>query len=302
MDLAKYAIGVLLILATGIAAANEPSLAKLLGSTDAALQTEWGQRFEHGEGVDQDFDKAVKLYCAAANQGNALAQYQLGWMYANGRGVTRDDGLAAAWFRKAASQGDRFAERMLAQVDDPKQPKKAACVLTEGQRFTVARQVAGPTPAQHEIVNWINTLAPEFGLDPKLVMAVVAMESGYRADALSPKNAQGLMQLLPATAERFQVRDVWDPQQNLRGGMAYLRWLLAYFGGNLQWALAAYNAGERAVEQYRGIPPYPETQNYVATILTSYGSDTHPPVPQVVSPSAVLAEISYRVPTDDAED
>jgi soluble lytic murein transglycosylase-like protein len=74
------------------------------------------------------------------------------------------------------------------------------------------------------------------------------------------------MQLIPATAERFDVKDAWDPEQNLRGGMAYLRWLLQRFDGDVWLALAGYNAGEQAVERYKGIPPYPETRDYVDRI------------------------------------
>ena len=89
---------------------------------------------------------------------------------------------------------------------------------------------------------------------------------------------QGLMQLIPSTAARFGVRDVTHPVQNLHGGMAYLRWLLAFFRGELPLALAGYNAGEGAVEKYRGIPPYPETQTYVRKVMRAYGSSKHPRV------------------------
>ena len=97
---------------------------------------------------------------------------------------------------------------------------------------------------------------------------MIEVESNFDPNALSPKNAQGLMQLIPATAERFGVRDVWDPEQNLRGGMAYLRWLLGEFNGDVRLALAGYNAGEGAVREHGGIPPYPETQDYVTRIMS----------------------------------
>ena len=79
------------------------------------------------------------------------------------------------------------------------------------------------------------------------------------------------MQLLPTTAKRFGVKNPWDPEQNIKGGMAYLQWLLDYFGGDVRLALAAYNAGERAVERHGGIPPYEETRAYVAKVLQIYG-------------------------------
>jgi membrane-bound lytic murein transglycosylase MltF len=93
------------------------------------------------------------------------------------------------------------------------------------------------------------------------------------AKARSPKNAQGLMQLIPATAQRFGVRNVWDPEQNLRGGMAYLQWLLQHFKGDVKLALAGYNAGEKAVERHGGVPPYRETQAYVKRIMKRVGDN-----------------------------
>ncbi len=116
----------------------------------------------------------------------------------------------------------------------------------------------------------VQTLAPKYGLDPLLVYAVMATESAFRTRAVSHANAQGLMQLIPATAERFGVRDPFDPKQNIRGGMEYLQWLLKKFEGNLDHALAGYNAGEGAVMRYRGIPPYRETRAYVKKIRRLY--------------------------------
>jgi soluble lytic murein transglycosylase-like protein len=115
------------------------------------------------------------------------------------------------------------------------------------------------------------------------------VESNFDPLARSPKNAQGLMQLIPETAARFGVRDVTHPMQNLHGGMAYLRWLLSFFQGDLRLALAGYNAGEGAVERFRGIPPYPETQNYVRKVLRAFGKTTHPRVEQVVAPSTIVS-------------
>lgn len=101
---------------------------------------------------------------------------------------------------------------------------------------------------------------------------MVAVESNFNPTAVSPKNAQGLMQLIPETAQRFGVRNVWDPIDNLRGGMSYMRWLLDHFNGNLNLALAGYNAGEKSVQQYGGIPPFPETRNYVKQVTSKLGA------------------------------
>ncbi len=107
-------------------------------------------------------------------------------------------------------------------------------------------------------------------LDPKLVQALIQVESGYNHRALSRKGAMGLMQLMPATANQLGVNDPYDPDQNVRGGTTYLRRMIDRFQGRLEWAVAAYNAGPGAVERYRGIPPYRETRNYVQRVLSLF--------------------------------
>lgn len=136
-------------------------------------------------------------------------------------------------------------------------------------RTTPSRDVERAAPEWVRSI--VSDLAPKFELDPRLVLAVIAVESNFQTKAVSPKNAQGLMQLIPETAARFGVRDPFDPHQNIRGGMTYLRWLLRNFNGDLTLALAGYNAGERAVERFRGVPPYRETQEYVKRIHALYG-------------------------------
>jgi soluble lytic murein transglycosylase-like protein len=145
------------------------------------------------------------------------------------------------------------------------------------------------------IVNFVKLVAPEYQLEPNLVLAVMATESNFNPWAVSPRNARGLMQLIPDTARRFSVRDIMDPTQNIRGGMAYLRWLLAYFQGDLTLALAAYNAGEGAVERYRGVPPYAETRLYVARIIDRLGGlRRHPYDPKVTAPSDAMALMRHQ--------
>lgn len=117
----------------------------------------------------------------------------------------------------------------------------------------------------------VNDAAIEAGVDQALVHAVVTAESGYNPAAVSRTGAKGLMQLMPATAKRYAVKDIFDPAQNLRAGAHYLKDLLAQFDGNLELVLAAYNAGEQAVLKYgRKIPPYRETRAYVPKVLTLY--------------------------------
>jgi len=116
----------------------------------------------------------------------------------------------------------------------------------------------------------INALSEKHGLDNKLVNAVVRQESGFRPDAVSSAGAQGLMQLMPATAKALGVTNTFNPVENLDGGMRYLKGLIAQFHGNIPLALAAYNAGPNAVKKYGDVPPYKETQQYVRSILGNY--------------------------------
>ncbi|MGH8387019.1 MAG: lytic transglycosylase domain-containing protein [Pseudomonas sp.] len=112
----------------------------------------------------------------------------------------------------------------------------------------------------------IEAASGQYGVDRALVRAVIHAESAFRPNAISEAGAQGLMQLMPATAERFAVNDPFDARQNIRGGVRYLAWLLKRFNGNQMLALAGYNAGEASVDEYNGVPPYAETQSYVSLV------------------------------------
>lgn len=116
----------------------------------------------------------------------------------------------------------------------------------------------------------IDAFAAEYDLDPALIRAVIQIESNFNRKAVSPKGAQGLMQLMPATIWRFSVGDAYDPHENIGAGARYLRQLLDLFRGDLTLALAAYNAGEKAVARYKGVPPYAETRDYVTKVLSLY--------------------------------
>ncbi|HET7342555.1 MAG TPA: transglycosylase SLT domain-containing protein [Methylomirabilota bacterium] len=122
-------------------------------------------------------------------------------------------------------------------------------------------------PYLHEI----REAAERYGVPFKLVSAVIRAESGFNPRAVSRKGAQGLMQLMPTTAATLGVRNSFDPRENIDGGVRHLRGLIERFPNNLPFAIAAYNAGEKAVVQYGGIPPYPETQDYVTKVLYFYG-------------------------------
>ncbi len=133
----------------------------------------------------------------------------------------------------------------------------------------VLEEIAGPGDGA-PIEDLAVAAARRHGLDPELVLAVVAVESGFRPGAVSPKGAQGLMQLMPGTAAALGVLDPLEPAANLDGGARHLGDLLDRYGGDLELALAAYNAGSQAVQRHRGVPPYRETRDYIRRVLRRY--------------------------------
>jgi soluble lytic murein transglycosylase-like protein len=143
----------------------------------------------------------------------------------------------------------------------------------------------GKTPASRNAVfsSTVERVAVEQALPPELIHSVIKAESNYNPFAISPKGALGIMQLVPATARRFGVADAFNAEENIQGGAKYLKYLLELYHGDHQLAVAAYNAGEGAVTRHGGIPPYPETRNYVNTVLKSEHSsaphsEQRPPV------------------------
>ena len=271
---------------------------------DLKAQVELALKYEHAEGVPRDLSKAHNLYCQAATRGNAEAEFRLGWMYANGRGVSQDDGVAGALFWRAADRGYTQAAQLLNMVRPKQDVTYPTCLLPKALPVAAAMklppahltQVAEydtqrPIIAPKEIIQLVQRLAPEYAIDTNLALALISVESGFNSLALSPAKAQGLMQLIPETAERFGVKRPFDPDENIKGGLAYLRWLLAFFEGDVSLVLAAYNAGEGAVEKFRGIPPYAETQDYVRKITGMYRRATHPFNPNIVRPSSIVSQL-----------
>jgi soluble lytic murein transglycosylase-like protein len=255
--------------------------------------------YEHGEGVPKNPVKAASLYCEAARLGDAEAQFALGWMFANGRGVSHDDAIATALFRRAAAQGHAQAGKMLRYVSDPAE-RLPSCMTDVTQAAGSGREVSDDStlsveelvqrlpPEKRKVAELVRRVAVQHSVSPQLALAIARAESNFEPTARSPKNALGVMQLIPETAVRFKVRNVYDPADNIRGGVTYLRWLLAYYRGRVPLAIAAYNAGEGAVDKHRGIPPYPETRDYVKRVIAWFGAEDHPYDATVVDASPML--------------
>jgi len=245
----------LIIMSSGVATAGSAS--------EPARLAEHGLRFLHGEGVARDLDRALIYLCAAARGKQGAAAFELGWLYYRGRDLAQDDGLAVAWLREAERLGEKVPPRVLRDLAGVS-AKPLRCPTRKGSDLPVA------DPRRIDLLVAIYEMAPQFELDPGLVLEVVRAESNFDPKARSHAGALGLMQLIPATAQRFGVEDPFEPIQNLRGGMAYLSWLSKRFKGDLRLTLAGYNAGEGAVKRHGGVPPYAETRRYIEKILGRY--------------------------------
>jgi soluble lytic murein transglycosylase-like protein len=271
-------------------------VAPAAGTAAAASVLAQAVAYENGEGVAKDLRRAAALYCEAAREGNADAQYGLGWMYANGRGMPRDDAVAASLLALAAAAGQPDAAKALrfvggerGHLPDCMRPAEPDNVDPFARDNTASDPFAALPPWKKQIADVVESLAPKYAVNPRLALAVITVESNFEPRARSDKDARGLMQLVAGTAERFRVADRYDIRENVRGGLAYLQWLLAYYQGQVPLAAAAYNAGEGAVDKYRGIPPYAETRAYVKRVLALYPGETHPYDPRIADPSPILA-------------
>ncbi len=270
-----------------LAFANEPPViadllkrAVLLERDDHVFEGDW---------------QAAKLYCQASRYGSAEAYFRLGILYAVGKGVPLNRDLAAALFAAASMQGHYESQKMLetvelVYVDMPPcvtsavDPEKAI----QSRPAEIDTLIANLPENKRWVLSLVDTIANWYKVDPKLVLSIIAVESNFKVAAKSNKSAQGLMQLIPSTAERFNVKDAFDASQNIKGGVAYLRWLLAYFQGDVSLAVAAYNAGEGAVNKFKGIPPYAETKRYVQKVRAHYPHARHPFDEKITTPSPIL--------------
>lgn len=170
----------------------------------------------------------------------------------------------------------RDASGQLVLSDKPKDPAARTFAVSQSQTFRTTRPLVSGRAAAYESL--IEQHANEQGVDANLVRAVIQAESAYNPRAVSGKGAMGLMQLMPATARAYNVFDAFDPAENIRAGVAYLKSLLLKYRANLELALAAYNAGPGAIAKYGEVPPYRETRQYVAKIRKAVDGK---PAPQV---------------------
>ena len=273
----------------------------------------------------EKYQEVYDEYCQKGRDGNANALFALGWMHETGKGGPVDKAVAKSYYLMSADRNNQLAINALAKLAETTKQAFPMCMLPDPNTYVVEReeshtQLIATLQAEHnakleaeelarqavlaekaanaaraerlfkrqrKIYRMVKRVARKYRVDPKLVMSFIAIESGFDTYATSVKNAQGLMQLMPFTAERFGIRDSYNPNENIKGGVRYLRWLLAYYQGNVELVAAAYNAGERAVDRYRGVPPYKETQNYVKKIAKLYGKETHPYRKRYVKPSPI---------------
>lgn len=231
---------------------------------------EQGLAAEKGTGIHKNLPLALTLYCDAGTMGSPEGFFRVGRVLKTGPSYLRNAALANAYFALAARLGhsaalDLFDESVASALLDDECGNFGKEL--EREKFDANGYVAGMAAQRRKIAQLIMFHAPRFDVDIRVALAIALAESNLNPNALSPKNAQGVMQLIPATAERFGVKNAFDAESNIRGGLAYLKWLKNRFKGDWGLVAAAYNAGEGNVDRYRGVPPFKETQQYVRRVL-----------------------------------
>jgi hypothetical protein len=276
---------------------NEPPVIKDLLERASVLVTD--------ENSQDATWKAANLYCEAARYGSAEGLYRLGMLYAFGRGVPASRDYAANLFGLAAMHGHFEAQKMLETIEiktndtplcvlEAVIPERAPVNQYADDSQAIDDYVAKLPKNKRWVLDLVNTISTWYNVDSRLVLSIITAESNFKTNAKSNANAHGLMQLIPATAERFNVKNAYDASQNIKGGVAYLRWLLSYFRGDVTLAVAAYNAGEGAVDKYKGVPPYKETRGYVKKVMGLYRTQWHDFDAGITGASPALKKVSTK--------
>lgn len=243
---------------------------------------EQGRAAETGKGVSRNLVLALRLYCDAASMGGPEGYLRIGRLLKTAPGGMRNPGLANAYFAMAAALGSEEALKH----HDPRHANAeldgdcpvGADINYADSGFDVDAYLSKQPAAKQQLASLIRKVATKYQINVQFALAIALAESNLNPAAVSPANAQGIMQLIPATQERFGVTRPFDPEQNIRGALAYIRWLEKRFAGDWRLVAAAYNAGEGAVDRYNGIPPYAETQQYVRRVMRFAGMATKPAV------------------------
>ena len=219
------------------------------------------------------FSEMIQSLLNSGGQANTVKRYQQMNNYINGVSARSDMDAIQKMGSQLPSTGVQSFDKVLqstAKSQFGTLLRNRGVTSVDAQLYTNPNVNITKTTTKDKIISMIDEASEKYGVDSKLVQALVQQESGFNPNAKSKAGALGLMQLMPATAKGLGVNDPMNPKENIEGGVKYLKSMLDRFHGNTILALAAYNAGPNAVSKYDGVPPYKETQNYVKAILKNY--------------------------------
>lgn len=220
------------------------------------------------------FSEMIQSLLNSGGQANTIKRYQQMTNYIDGVPAKSDMAALEKMNSQTPTKTDGVSFDKILQSTAKSQfgtlLKNRGITSVDAQIYTNPNVNITKRTTKDQIISMIDEASAKYGVDSKLVQALVKQESGFNPNAKSKAGALGLMQLMPSTAKGLGVTDPMDPKQNIEGGVKYLKSMLDRFHGNTILALAAYNAGPNAVSKYDGIPPYKETQNYVKSILKNY--------------------------------